>query len=244
MKHQLKILSALLVLVSTILLFTGLVIRTIDNYKHNVDRDHLLSASDSEAEANEYVPLIFESIEEYRSYIFAEYSKNMQDNNVDAESHYYMPTNLMDGVTIKSIEITQDGTVFTYDITGITNRDSWMEINTDDETLLELISVARQKVYTSQYITDAATYASRLATAVGATPISGFTNYYWGTVTVDIEQSNGTYASTAVARQMVFINSNGYVQYNYYPVTITQDTFDDICDLQYVSICSTDVDSE
>lgn len=195
--------------------------------------------------------IIFSSLEDYVDYMTVEnsnlrrtgfQSENGQTSNVG----YYMPASLPSGVTVSSVEVSDDGVIFTYDLRDYNYRTIFLSLGVDDETMLELTEIARMKIYNSYTyhgeITDHSLFASRLAAAIGAQqlyPNGGpiFEDMYLGNVVASVEQSDGSFSDVIVGRQSIMVNldplGDKYIQYNYYPYTVPSSLIDQLFTVEF-----------
>ena len=172
----------------------------------------------------------FSSLDEYIDYVTqeatAEYSDEGAPNNEPIYIQYYAPRNLPEEVEIINIRVNEQGTMFTYSLRDIPQlRDSLLYVDTDDETVIELLNMARTRIYYTSGMTNKYTYAARLANAIGAiqcNPGTGhpYCDIYLGMVKVNVQQSDGTYQQETLGQQRIKIGNTGEHEYQYFPLTL------------------------
>ncbi len=191
--------------------------------------------------------VIFYDLDDYVSYVTgAEF--NASPNRLGSASiHYYYPRIIPEGVSLMSVEITDEGTIFTFDTSGCMTRDPVFDIYQDDDAISELVSISRIKYYDSNYyinsITNKSLYLSRLAAAIEAPPVTGFTDVYLGDVVMNVEQTDHSFIPVLVGRQTVAINWDNIIQYTYSAINVPISITEQLADMQLITV-GADSDSD
>lgn len=180
---------------------------------------------------------IFNSVEAYVEYLSSGGALSDTGSTGSQTIEYSLPTNIADGATLISIELTDEGTVFTYSL----QRNPQILVGPEDVILYEMLTTYRMKSYTTaagyDFITDHTVYAAELAAAVGA--IATSVNQYSGNVTVRMEAEDGTFSYVTIGTHMVWIE-DGVTRYAYYPTTLSEE---EILQLSSFTTYTVDVDA-
>lgn len=172
----------------------------------------------------------FSSLQAYIDYMTGGNGAASANSVQQSSGYYYVPANLPEDITVTSVEIVEDGTVFTYNVA----REVLIDVALTDSDMRELFSTMQIKVYDTvseqpyDFITDTAAYAENLAKSLNAQRVSSsapISSLYYGAANVRWQADDGSYSTIAVGRQMVWIEDTDTTQihYGFYPLSVSQD---------------------
>ena len=131
----------------------------------------------------------FSSLQAYIDYMTGGNGAASANSIQQSSGYYYVPANLPEDITVTSVEIVEDGTVFTYNVA----REVLIDVALTDSDMRELFSTMQTKVYNTvsgkpyDFITDTAAYAENLAKSLNAQRVSSsapISSLYYGAANV------------------------------------------------------------
>lgn len=184
--------------------------------------------------------LIFYSIEEYSAYLATlQQTSSLDNENDETDPNDLLPLNVPSNITLSSIAVNSEGTVFTYNF-EIIGSNNVINFNTSDEVILELTHTIIAKQYEESFISNYSLYAQNLAACIGAGDVSHSNGNvtYTGLVYADVyNDDTNEVQRVAIGKQTVVFtptaigSSDGTVMYYYYPISITEREFAECANL-------------
>lgn len=176
---------------------------------------------------------LFSSLAEYEEFLSSE-------NDGNRAVKYYYPSSLPSDVTLKSIKVSSEGTIFYFDVqreydlvpTETNDRDdlNLIELSSTEFALEELLEVVVLKIYTStqyNFVTDFRGYAEALADDLGASLTYSTSNndVYKGTIYVSNVMSLNPPAEigTQQVEWVALHQGESNILYQYTPVSLNEE---------------------
>lgn len=227
-KNLIIIVSSLL-LVSLAVCISVTLLKKENNNEINYNEEYVATFENESA--------IFYNLNDYLSYLAAqpqtlsntESSTNLWENEVP------------DDFSISSIEVNNEGTIFTYDISR--KNVNLFGFTTDDDALLEMATTFISKEYNYSFVSNERLYAENLAACTGATCLTSCDTHaiYAGTVYVDLHNvETGTTERVAIGDQKVIFGADvagsntGTVYYYFVPATMTEAEFNSYANISSI----------
>ena len=171
----------------------------------------------------------FSSLQAYIDYMTGGNGAASANSIQQSSGYYYVPANLPEDITVTSVEIVEDGTVFTYNVA----REVLIDVALTDSDMRELFSTMQTKVFITvsgkpyDFITDTAAYAENLAKSLNAQRVSSsapISSLYYGAANVRWQADDGSYSTIAVGRLMCWRVDTDSTQIFYvlFPLSVSQ----------------------
>lgn len=219
-KNLMIIVSSLLVVSLAVCVSVSLLNKDNDN-ETNYNEEYVATFEDESA--------IFYSMDDYLSYLAAQ-PQTLSNNG---SSTNLWENEVPNDFSISSIEVNNEGTIFTYDISR--KNVNLFGFTTDDDALLEMATTFISKQYNYDFVSNERLYAENLAACIGATCATSCDTHaiYVGTVYVDLHNvETGATERVAIGDQKVIFGADvaggnaGIVYYYFVPATMTEAEFE------------------